>query len=127
MLLEVSTPNGAALDTAEALRAATGSPIVMLSGPCSERDAVVAFAAGVDHLIVGPKGPHELVARVRSLLRRLPPPPEELPDTLVVGPIVLDRRAARLPVNGSLVPLRGASSTSPSCSCAKAAASFPAP
>jgi two-component system, OmpR family, response regulator RegX3 len=105
VLLEVSTPDARVLETASALRAATVSPIVMLSGPCSEREAVAAFAAGVDSLILGPTGPHELIARVRALLRRLPPQPEELPDTLVIGPVVLDRWRRELRVNGSLVPL----------------------
>ncbi|HEX5586350.1 MAG TPA: response regulator transcription factor [Acidimicrobiia bacterium] len=105
LLVEVDAPRGRAIDTCKVLRAATVAPIVMVSGQCPEREAVAAFAVGVDSLVLGPVGPHELVARLRALLRRLPPEPEDTGDVIVVGGIVLDRARRELRVRGELVPI----------------------
>jgi DNA-binding response OmpR family regulator len=85
------------------LRSATSSPLVLLSPPCSEPDAVAAFGAGVDTLILEPVGSHELIARIRALLRRVPPPSVLDSDVIVIGPVVLDTARRELFVGGEQV------------------------
>ena len=103
VVLEVGVPDEGAIQVCSAIRALTASPIVLMSGPCSERAVLSAFAAGADSVVAGLVGPHELVARIRALLRRAPPKSTEEGDVLVVGPIRLDRARREVTVNGELI------------------------
>lgn len=83
----------------------SSAPVVVFAERRSEREYVDAYEAGV-HMIFGePIGDHELVARVRAVLRRSPSVAEDTPDVLVVGPIVLDRGRHQVAINGDAVPL----------------------
>jgi DNA-binding response OmpR family regulator len=104
VVLEVPSPSARVLDMCAAIRAVDASPLVVLSGPCSEPEAVATYGAGADALVTEPVGSHELVARVRALLRRSPPAPDVAVDAIVVGPVVLDRARRELRVAGTLVP-----------------------
>jgi len=105
VVLEVDALRSEVAVTCGVLRAASPIPIAVLTGPFTERDAVDVFTAGADSVIGEPVGSHELVARVRALLRRAPLTPAEKLDELVVGPIVLDRARRELFVRGELVAL----------------------
>ncbi len=105
VVLEVPTPNAHVIQMCTMIRAASTTPVIVLSGPCPERDAVAAFGAGADSVITELIGSHELVARVRALLRRVPDQPEAPDDLVVVGPIVLDRARRELTVAGERVPV----------------------
>jgi DNA-binding response OmpR family regulator len=85
------------------IRSASNAPLALLSPPCSEQDAVAALGAGVDTLILEPVGHHELVARIRAVLRRVPPVSATTLDLLVVGPVVLDVARRELFVRGEEV------------------------
>jgi DNA-binding response OmpR family regulator len=105
VLVESVSPGGAVLDLCEGVRSAISVPLVLVSGPGPERDAVAAFGAGVDSVILEPVGRHELIARVRALLRRNPPTTDLGGDRIAVGPILLDRARRELLVHGELVRL----------------------
>jgi two-component system phosphate regulon response regulator PhoB len=45
-------------------------PIIMLTGPGSEMDRILAFEAGADDVLTRPFYPRELALRVRALIRR---------------------------------------------------------
>lgn len=87
------------------LRPAVTAPLALLSAPCSEIDAVAAFATGVDNLILEPVGHHELLARARSLLRRVPRTEWSKPEVLAVGPVELDCARREVFVRGEQVRL----------------------
>jgi two-component system response regulator RegX3 len=101
--LEVRTPDARALHACRLIRAATTTPLLVLSDRCSERDSVAAFSAGADSVVTEPVGAHELVARARALMRRAPDLPEASDDLVVVGPIVLDRARREITVRDELV------------------------
>ena len=103
VVIEVESPHASSIAMVAALRAVTNALIAMVAGPCSEKDVVGAFTAGVDSLVVGPVGPHELLARLRAVLRRHPPAPEADSDVIVVGPVVLDRGRRELRVHDELI------------------------
>jgi two-component system response regulator RegX3 len=84
---------------------ATPAPIVLFSEQRSEDASIDGFKAGALTVFSEPIGDHELVARVRAVLRRAPQILEHAPDVLVVGPIVLDRGRHQLTIDGELVPL----------------------
>ena len=87
------------------LRAVTRAPIALLSNHYAEQDAVAALSAGADTFVAQPVGSHELVARVRALLRRAPLLDSVPLDTIVVGPVSLDRARRELKVYGEAVPV----------------------
>jgi two-component system phosphate regulon response regulator PhoB len=69
-------------------------PILMLTARGEEADRVRGLTTGADDYVVKPFSVPELLARVKSLLRRSAP--ERVSETLVAGDIKLDRAAHRV-------------------------------
>jgi len=71
LVLDITLPDGSGLDV---LRAASSRnavvPTIMLTARAEEADRVVGLELGADDYVTKPFSPRELVARVRSLLRR---------------------------------------------------------
>jgi two-component system response regulator RegX3 len=103
VLVESVAPTRSVLELCASLRASGPIPIALISGPCSERDAVAAFTCGIDGLVIEPVGHHELIARIRALLRRVPAPVDDHGDHVIVGPIHLDSARRELSVNGEQI------------------------
>jgi DNA-binding response OmpR family regulator len=103
VLVESVVPSRSVLALCTFLRAAGQAPLALLTGPCAERDAVAAFTSGIDGLVIEPVGHHELVARIRALLRRVPASVDTQADRVVVGPVVLDSARRELSVCGEPV------------------------
>ena len=70
------------------IRADSGVPIVMLTAKSDTGDVVDGLEAGADDYIAKPFKPRELVARVRTRLRR--PPAESETDMIRVGDVTID-------------------------------------
>ena len=105
VLFEVSQINRSILRIFTVLQHATAAPIAIVCERSTEREVLDAYNAGA-HTVVGePVGAHELVARVRAVLRRAPARNEPSPDVLVVGPVVLDRGRRQVMVSGQVVPM----------------------
>ena len=82
----------------------TVTPIIMLTALDSEADAVLGLEAGADDYVKKPFGPAELRSRIRAVLRRAGP--RALGDEVLrVGPLVLDRGAREVKVEGRPVQL----------------------
>src|SRR5512135_1478081 len=83
------------------------TPIILLTqvGEASER--AMALEEGADDYINKPFDPRELVARIRSVLRRARPgqPPLAAAWQLVSGKLVFDRRAHRVFLDGAELTL----------------------
>jgi len=75
-------------------------PVLMLTARASEVDRVGGLEAGADDYLVKPFSAPELVARLRALLRRMPP--RRLLD---VGGLVVDVDTARVQLAGCAVEL----------------------
>jgi two-component system, OmpR family, phosphate regulon response regulator PhoB len=69
-------------------------PIIMLTARGEEADRVRGLATGADDYVVKPFSVAELMARVKSLLRRMNPALAE--DAIVLGDLRLDRTAKRV-------------------------------
>jgi DNA-binding response OmpR family regulator len=94
VILDVMLPGMSGLDLCRALRAASIQvPVLMLTARDATEDKIVGLDSGADDYLVKPFDFDELLARMRTLLRR---PRETLPPELVVGDLVIDpvRRSA---------------------------------
>jgi two-component system phosphate regulon response regulator PhoB len=69
-------------------------PVIMLTARGEESERVRGLATGADDYVVKPFSVPELLARARSLLRRVNP--EAVADRLAAGDIALDRRTRRV-------------------------------
>jgi len=71
LLLDVMMPRVNGLDVVRVLRAETAIPVLMLTARSTEDDLLHGLDAGADDYVVKPYSPRELMARVRTLLRRV--------------------------------------------------------
>jgi DNA-binding response OmpR family regulator len=72
VVLDLGLPTVGGLDVLRALaaRPGPGQPVIALTGRGDEADRIVGLELGADDYVVKPFSPRELVARVRSVLRR---------------------------------------------------------
>jgi two-component system phosphate regulon response regulator PhoB len=104
VLLDLNLPDVDGLSVCRSLRgdAATRAlPIIMVTARVDERDRLLGFDLGADDYVTKPFSMRELAARVRALLRRSAPAPD---DEVVVGDLTINRGTFRVTVAGE--PLR---------------------
>jgi len=70
IILDLMLPGEDGLSICRRLRVSDKLPIIMLTAKSDEVDRVVGLEMGADDYLVKPFGPRELLARVRSVLRR---------------------------------------------------------
>lgn len=106
VLLDITMPGPDGFAVCQALRQTSIVPIIMLSARGQEKDKVKALDLGADDYITKPFGIEELLARVRSALRR------SQQDVSPSGPLVIgelafsfeERRVTRLGEEIKLTP-----------------------
>jgi two-component system phosphate regulon response regulator PhoB len=79
--------------------------VILLTARKEEPDRIKGLSLGADDYIPKPFSPQELVLRVGAVLRRLAAPAVAAGRLVAAGPIVLDRSAHRVTVNGAEVDL----------------------
>jgi two-component system response regulator MtrA len=87
VLLDLMLPGRDGIDVCRSIRAESGVPIVMLTAKTDTVDVVLGLESGADDYVVKPFKPKELVARVRTRLRRTEPPGQE---NLTIGDLTID-------------------------------------
>ncbi len=90
VILDLMLPGIDGLEVCRALRKEGDLPIIMLTAKDEEIDRVVGLEIGADDYVVKPFGVRELMARVKSVLRRAQPKPTETVAMLRVGDLRLD-------------------------------------
>ncbi len=81
VVLDLMLPEMDGWDVCRALRKESEVPIIMLTARVEESDKLIGLELGADDYVTKPFSPRELVARVRSVLRRAqgaPPKPEKI-------------------------------------------------
>ncbi len=111
VLLDVMMPVMDGLQLCRLLRSESAVPIIMLTARGEELDKVLGLELGADDYIVKPFGMRELVARIRSQLRRTEMPPYRplatgVTDLVKIGDITLDRDRHVLLKDGQPIDLR---------------------
>jgi two-component system OmpR family response regulator len=94
------------------LRARSSIPVIMLTARGEETDRIVGLEMGADDYVAKPFSPRELLARIKSVLRRSRALPEDLAPvavtTLRFAGWTLDVKARHLiSARGVVVPLSG--------------------
>ena len=110
ILLDVMMPKMMGFDVCRALRAEGDNvPVIILTAREEEEDKILGLEIGADDYITKPFDPIEVLARVRSQLRRYTQlgakKEEEKPNVYTVGPIVLDEEKKSVSVDGDEVAL----------------------
>jgi two-component system, OmpR family, response regulator RegX3 len=108
VLLDVMLPSMSGLDVCKALRAAGHqTPIIMLTARDTELDVVLGLEFGADDYVAKPYRVRELVARIRTSLRRRQPALgfDEDDSVKQVGDVRLDPERHEVHVRGELVSL----------------------
>ena len=103
VLLDLGLPMLDGVEVCRRIRAASHTPIVVLTARGSVQDRVRGLDAGADDYIAKPFSLEELLARVRSTLRRASLRDEGM--VLSVGAVVLDARSRIVTCDGAVVPL----------------------
>ena len=82
-------------------------PVLMLTAQGSETDRVLGLETGADDYVPKPFSVREVLARVRSLLRRVEydRPPSDLDETLRFGTLAVFPQRARVEVDGEPVEM----------------------
>ena len=70
ILMDVMMPNMDGMEAMERIREHSNVPIIMLTAKSEDNDKILGLTAGADDYITKPFNPLELVARVKSQLRR---------------------------------------------------------
>ncbi|MBI1765311.1 MAG: response regulator transcription factor [Acidobacteria bacterium] len=103
ILLDVMLPRKDGFAVCRELRAAgVATPVLMLTARDAVQDRIAGLDHGADDYLTKPFDFHELLARVRALLRR---GPALLPDILRVADLAVETRARRVSRAGRRVEL----------------------
>ena len=108
ILLDIMMPEMDGLAATEKIREFSNAPILLLTAKSETEDKVLGLSVGADDYITKPFVPAEVLARVRSHLRRyafLGAKPPETGASLTIGGIELDDRAKTVTVDGEPVSL----------------------
>ena len=103
VLLDVMLPGLDGIEVCKLIRAESMVPIVMLSAKGDTHDIVKGLEAGADDYMIKPfKHPSELVARIRTRLRRAN---SGLSGQLTVADLAIDLVAHQVTRGGKVIPL----------------------
>jgi DNA-binding response OmpR family regulator len=89
IVLDLMLPGMDGLDVCRTLRREGNVPIIMLTARVEEPDKLIGLELGADDYITKPFSARELVARIRTVLRRASGDPSS--DTIHAGEVTLDR------------------------------------
>ena len=98
LLLDVMLPGMDGMEVCRELRKFSTVPVIMLTARVEEIDRLIGLELGADDYICKPFSPREVVARVKAVLRRAHPEPDDA--MLKAGPIVLDEGTHQVSVDG---------------------------
>ncbi|TDW89620.1 MULTISPECIES: response regulator transcription factor [Kribbella] len=103
LVLDVMMPKVDGLDVCRVLRADGDIPIIMLTARSTEDDLLLGLDLGADDYLTKPYNPRELVARVRSVLRRTRSRAEG--EVYRVGELEIDPARHEVRLSGKLIEL----------------------
>ena len=115
VLLDLMLPHISGIEVCRILRRESTVPIVMLTAKDSEIDKVVGLELGADDYVTKPFSLRELMARIRTQLRRLDSPGASGPrapaaasgqESIQLGVVTVDLAGHRLLRDGDELPIK---------------------
>lgn len=92
VILDLMMPEMDGMAVIKQIRKDSAVPILVLSAKTADMDKIQGLVTGADDYVTKPFNPLEVMARVRSLLRRSQNQvTNDAPDVLNVGPLVINR------------------------------------
>ena len=109
IVLDIMLPGIDGLEVCRTLRNESEVPIIMLTARTTDQDKLTGLGLGADDYMTKPFSPHELAARVRAVLRRLPG--ERGPNEIKYGKLTVnflqhEAYMANKPLNLTLVEFK---------------------
>lgn len=107
ILLDIMMPQMDGITATAKIREISNAPIILLTAKSETEDKVKGLNAGADDYITKPFIPEEVMARVRSQLRRYARLGSALPSSgeLTIGNIILNDREKTVTIDGDPVSL----------------------
>lgn len=103
ILLDINLPGKNGLEVCRELRGGGSKvPVLMLTARDSVQDRIAGLDTGADDYLTKPYAFHELLARVRAIMRR---GPALTSDTIAVGDLVMDKKAHKVTRAGAAIEL----------------------
>ncbi|MFM7784025.1 MAG: winged helix-turn-helix domain-containing protein, partial [Planctomycetota bacterium] len=104
--LDIGLPDMSGLDVCRELRRAGEVPVLLLSARGAELDRVLGLELGADDYVVKPFSPREVVARIRTILRRSASAPAATPAVGVTpAPFTIHDEQRRIVYRGAELAL----------------------
>lgn len=106
VLLDVMLPSANGFDVCRRIRQMSDVPVIMLTAKAEETDRVVGLEIGADDYVTKPFSMRELMARVKSVLRRRTPSNGLGGDSLLrVGNLVIDQQRHEATIDNNSIEL----------------------
>ena len=103
MLLDIMLPGIDGLEVCRRVRRVSSIPILMITAKDEDADRILGLDIGADDYIVKPFSPGEVMARIRSVIRRMN---EHAPsETLVIGSLSIHLPSLGVSLNGHKLSL----------------------
>jgi DNA-binding response OmpR family regulator len=107
VVLDLGLPGMDGIEVCRSLRTFSDCYVIMLTARADEVDTLVGLSVGADDYMTKPFSPRELMARIRTLLRRprAAPAQEQAEPPLTVGELEIDMAGREVRLEGEPVAL----------------------
>lgn len=106
IILDIMLPGIGGIDLCKRIKEKFQVPIIMVTAKTGETDAVLGLELGADDYVRKPFSPRELMARVRSVMRRYEDKSDEAKEgNLTIGKIYLNKKAHKVFVDNKEIDL----------------------
>lgn len=89
LILDLNLPGMDGLEVCKAIRRDSNIPILMLTARVEEADKLIGLELGADDYVIKPFSPREVVARVKTIMRRAASETVQ-PELITVGDLAID-------------------------------------
>ena len=105
LVLDVMLPGLDGFSVLRKLREKSQIPVIMLTARGQDIDRITGLELGADDYLPKPFNPHELVARIKAIFRRMEPRSVAASSRIEVNGVSLDPAARSVSVDGNRVEL----------------------
>jgi DNA-binding response OmpR family regulator len=104
-IIDITMPGIDGLEVCTRLRHELGTPVILLTARDSEIDKIVGLEIGADDYVTKPFSPRELLARIKSVLRRAKTPAATPTARVHIGELCLDSLTHEVHLDGAPLAL----------------------